>query len=269
MKYSNKTYINIIAICFFAVIIGLFSSCKKNNNVPAASYQDGAYFLVPQVKSTSGVSPVIRHFTKNYSFYFLGDSTILKDTIWLPQVRILGNVSDHDRTLKISVVDTGTTAIAGKHYKLLNYIIPAGSFVSKKLGVEVYRTADLGNNTLKLMLRLEPNTDFPALMVGNSISYDNNYFTGDTYTINISNKLIEPPYWEAFVDKGLGEFSTVKYQFIVDVLPVYFGTNPDTSIDLANYVVVYQSRLSDALEAYNNAHPNDKLKDENGNEIYF
>ncbi|PWS30509.1 DUF4843 domain-containing protein [Pedobacter paludis] len=268
MKYSNSIYRK-IAIMLFALTVSLtlFSSCKKKNDIPPASYENAAYFLVPRIESTSNLDPLIYHFIKNYSFYFLGDPTIVKDTIWLPQVRIVGNVADHDRVINIKVIDSGTTAIAGKNYKLLNYVVPAGSFVANKLGVEVYRTADLGDNTLKLMLKLEPNADFPGLMIGNSLSYDAKYYTGDTYKINISNKLIEPPYWAPFIIH-FNAFSTVKYQFMVDVLHVYIGTNPDTSIDLGN-ITIYKTRLNNALDEYNNNHPNNHLTDENGNEISF
>src|SRR6187399_867132 len=98
------------------IIVALFAACKKAAYMPYHS-SDNIYFNFDDDNTTDRDSIV-------YTFAYTPGKE--SDTLWLP-VRISGIRTDGDRTYKVAVTDSGTTAKAGTHYAALQpqYTIPA------------------------------------------------------------------------------------------------------------------------------------------------
>ncbi len=179
-----------------------------------------------------------------YSFCFYPDREI--DTIALP-VQILGFSEDRDRVVNIVADVEKTTAVACEDYVLLPTIIPAKQ-VSDSVRVILKKTDKLENQEICLVLRIIDSEDLEAGPT-------------NSYRIYFSDQLVKPMYWPG----KFGEYSTVKHQFCIDVL----GMGDYCSDKDYQLVTYYLRRLTEALYKYNNEHPDDPLKDENGKLITF
>src|SRR3569833_3200590 len=98
----------------FFVPVCFLSACTKQNIPAGSDAQESVYFIY-----SMGFGGLNNFDSLNYSF--VGKSDAVKmDTIWLT-VRTSGRTADHDRTIDLSAVGAGTTAVQGVHYKLLPY----------------------------------------------------------------------------------------------------------------------------------------------------
>ncbi|HEY0273224.1 MAG TPA: DUF4843 domain-containing protein [Chitinophaga sp.] len=247
-----KKTIHCLSILFPALLL-LAAGCKKENIPAGGNYQDAVYF----VHALYDENPD----SLNYSFVSRPDSITL-DTIWLP-VRIAGNTAPADRAISMTAVDTATTAVAGKDYQLLQYVMPKGYFTTQ-LGIILYRTPALQNTTLQLTVQLQPNSGFPALMK-DTASANGRMFSRNTYRITFTDQLVKPANWDSFLVYLFGTYNKVKYRFIIEVT----GRTdfPVSGAGAMSYgqLLYYQGILKTALSNYNAAHGN--LTDENGNPV--
>lgn len=197
-----------IVRCLYILLplaFGLAAGCKKENIFAEGNYQDAVYFAHSSYDQS----------IDSLSFTFISQPDSVKlDTIWLP-VRIAGKTATRDRQITMTVVDTATTAVAGTHYKLLDYHMPKDSFVTN-LGIVLYRTADLQDTAVQLTVQLQPNSDFPVLMK-DTTSANGRLVTDNVYHIRFSDQLIKPTNWDSFLVYIFGTYSKVKYRFIIDV----------------------------------------------------
>lgn len=227
------------------VMIGVGGACKKADMIEYEA-GPGAYFNDILGDST------------NYSF--ANNVNILTtDTLFL-DIRIMGELTDYEREIQL-VATEGSTATEGVHYKLPAVKIPANTYLLK-YPVILFNTPDLKTKTVRLELTIARNRDFingPG-MVTNSRLYN-------LYKINFNNRLIKPDYW-LYIQNYFGEYSDVKYRFMIDVLgfsnfmPDHIGGSIMYS-DFLNYA----GAMSRALEEYETLY-GPKL-DENGKEINF
>lgn len=241
------------------------SACQKEK-LPPPSYQAGVWFYKPYGGSFSGnvAQDIVKAFTQDYSFYLNG--SITRDTIWLPEVRAMGEPVAHQRPIRLVAIDSTTTAVEGTHYTLINEGMPANG-ITARLGVVLLRTPDQQTNTFTLSLELQPSNDFPALLARDTVSSDKTFLLSTHYTIRFDDQLVQPPYWN---ELGIyyGSWSRVKMLFIYDVLGFFPGLTPVNPDDAEQYFLNYL-KVKSALYAYNEAHPDDPLKDENGYTIYL
>lgn len=288
-KYSMPGRVITLSIrkttCMLISVIS-FASCVKSisHDIPPASYQDAVYFYIPYIghntlpgnTSSSTITDLIAYnYSGNYSFY-IGDimkkTTLARDTFWLPAARILGNTSTSNREINITILDSASTTIAGKHYNLFSaYTMPADSFVTDKLGVVVLRTPELDTSTVTLTLQIQPSKDFPGPMfAADTVMPDHTFFMGNTFTLKITNQPIAPPYWQdvsGLMDTPISKWSKVKYEFIHSVTGAYLGLTPNNIVERQN-LFGYVLQLHQALLEYNNAHL-EPLTDEFGIPIDF
>lgn len=227
------------------VLVSVGTGCKKE---ALLAYQagSGAYFNDPLSDST------------NYSFANNVD-VLETDTLFL-DMRIMGDLTDYDREIQLEAAE-GSTATAGIHYKLPSVKIPANSY-KLKYPVILFNTPDLITKTVRLELTIATNKDFinGAGMITNSRLYNR-------YKINFNNRLIKPDYW-MYIQNYFGEYSDVKYRFMIDVLG-FANFMPDHIGGTVMYsdFINYAGTMSKALEDYVAEH-GPKL-DETGKEIYF
>lgn len=169
------------------------------------------------------------------------------DTVYVP-LRILGFAADRDRAVNISVADS-STAISGVHYDLGPAVIPAGKY-SDSIPVYVYRTAEMQEQRLRLYLRIEPSEDLTT-------GYDR-YLS---YKVVVTDQVL-PPTWSYTYSSTFGNYSNVKFRFMVSVLQVtsFTGLYPSEIAGMA-------SRVKAALAVYEAE--NGPLYDENGVRVTF
>ena len=182
-----------------------------------------------------------------------------KDTIFV-DMKLMGKISKQPR--EVSVVETsGTTAIKGTHFILPKVILPADSF-HLRYPVVLLNTEDLKTKTYRLVIKVEENKDF----IQGATGYSNVWGYG-SIEINFNNQIIKPDYW-AYIQGYFGDYSNVKYKFMIDTLglsdfrPIHIGGNITYS-EFLNY----NGKLKNALEAY--MAKQGPLIDENGKQVSF
>ncbi|PUZ29982.1 protein of unknown function [Chitinophaga costaii] len=243
---------------YILYLLPLLLACNKEK-MPPPSYEPGVFFystFTNQIAGGTDSTAIANVFTGQYSFYFSPQKT--QDTFWFPIVRVMGAASDHDRTIDLEV--TGGDGIAGTHYQLLPYIMPADSLTAT-LGIVLFKNA-LTDSTLHITLQFKPNADFPATALDSVLS--GQYYYSNTFHLEATTKPIQPSYWSN-VAIYMGKWSMVKYDFITTTLGKYLGVtdNPD---DITNGYTDYL-KVSNALTQYNLAHPGNPLRDENGKTV--
>lgn len=203
---------------------------------------------------------------KGATFYY-ENPTVIKDTIYF-DIYTVGKLSKTDRRYKIEQVNLPNVdnAIPGKHYIAFDdpnlasaYTIPTDS-VHARVPIVILRDAELKLKTLNLGFQLVENDNFK---LGEKSKL--------WRKLQLTDRLSKPNNWTASVSQYyFGAYSVRKHQFMIETTnnrwDDSFFTEVFNAIDITNY---YKSVLSTALIDYNNAHPGNPLKDENGELITF
>lgn len=92
---------------------------------------------------------------------FYTESDTVVEIILTTKIRTMGKVRDYPRPVKLVIDTENTTAIEGVHYEMNpeDAVIPAGES-SVSFPVRFFRTSDLGDRKIQLMLKLEDNEYF-------------------------------------------------------------------------------------------------------------
>lgn len=144
----------------------------------------------------------------SYSFAYTPEK--VEDTIFVP-VKISGKIETYDRSFKLLVLDTATTAEPVLHYEPFKdaYTIPADSGAVQVPVVIYNKDPELADKTVSLAFALEATNDF-------QIDFPHlNYAK-----ISFSNRLEEPTWWMFWMGQ-LGLYSRVKHQLFL----ISTGTN--------------------------------------------
>lgn len=238
----------------YIAFLGLLTACKKDEISTTSSASAAVYFIYDVMRPVN---------IDSISYTFVEkSSTVVTDTLWLP-VRVSGNTADKDRPVNLVADNAGTTAVKDQHYKLLNNIVPKGSFTSR-VGVVLLRDASLQTNSVVLNLQLQPSQDFPVLMK-DTLMDDGRYYGRNKVKIIFTDRLLKPDNWESYLITFFGAYSNVKFRFITGVLGV--SSFPTTGPNAVNYprMQFYQTTVRNALLEYTTA--NGPLIDENSNVV--
>ena len=191
-------------IIYLSILITAgIASCSKNSDFLYDS-QDSIYLNYPDTTS------------RKISYSFAYTPNIAEDTVWIP-VKISGEIIPHDRSFKLAVVDSVTTAEPGAHFEPLqdSYTMPADSGTISVPVVIYNKDPALDSSTVTLGIALVPTADFkiafPQL---------------DYARLSFSNRLEQPAWWIYWMS-SLGPYSRVKHQLFL----IATGTNdmPDMS----------------------------------------
>jgi hypothetical protein len=178
----------------FAMALGLaFVSCSKEE-VPLYD-TDNANFIqfVDPSKDTAELS---------FMFY----PTVKTDSAYnyaIP-VKILGLAKDVDREYKVTVIDSMTTAEAGKHFEVPTTATFHAGLYEDTLFIKLYRTADLLEKKVRLGIRIE---------------YSNDFFVGEPANserhLIFSDMLARPAWWTPMLlENGRYDQNSVEYKFL-------------------------------------------------------
>jgi hypothetical protein len=202
---------------------------------------------------------------KSFTFVYL-NSSVVQDTVYF-DLYALGGPSEVDRKFAIKQVQVPGSANAepGKQYVAFDdpsvselYQIKAGE-VHLRMPVIMLRDESLTTETYVLGMELEDNENF---LIG-----DPNLIWRKLY---FSDQLIKPSYWNIFETYFFGKYSKVKHRFMIDETGQRW--DDDFFIQIYkdySYAIFWRTTLNARLTDYNNAHPNDPLRDENGELISF
>jgi len=242
-----------------SLILGSLGACKKEKIETYTDARASVYFIF-----TDNANGSIGNIDSlNYTFVEK-NSTVQKDTIWLP-ARIAGNTANHDRPIKMVAVAGGTTAVQGVHYKLLDYTMPKDSFQTS-LGVVLLRDPSLQDTSVTLELELQTTADFPVSMT-DTLMADGRFSSRNDFRIVLTDRLIQPSNWDSYLVVYFGAYSNTKFRFMAGILErsSFPSTGPD-ALKLPQ-LFYYQNVMRNALADYNAA--NGPMIDENGNAVVF
>jgi len=265
MKKIMKRNVLYRILVSLAIVLNVVLISCDDDDIPGASYQPGVWFYASGDRVTSEGKLDMEKFNSKfsgfYSFYFHQELDV--DTFSLAEIRLMGFPEDRDREVKL-VAGEGTTAVEGVHFKIVNNVLPANatSFVPKILLIK----KDLGEEEKVVKFELKPSEEFPAQVFGDTLSDDNTFVVSLHYELKFSNVVSEPPYWNQ--TRRFGEWSRVKYEFMVEKLGRYWGAEPISPSDMTDlYNDVLRMRYE--LAQWEKAHNGEKMKDENGGNISF
>lgn len=153
-------------------------------------------------------------------------ATTSDDSLVSLKVKLLGNLVNKDRLFKVTVVDSGTTAIAGTDYDLPenNYVLKANA-TSADVLIKVHRTPSLKDTLRKVMFTLVATEDFELPFktwypMPGQYGYSPRAgapiedISAIQHTIIISDVITNQPagWWPGF----FGDFSRAKYTLLAD-----------------------------------------------------
>jgi len=257
-KYKIK-YI-LFAFAFLALV-----SCKKD---PYKLYADAARLQFgPTPNYVYIASHNLGDTTKTYSYSY-GPTTIIQDTVFF-DIYIMGNPSTKDRpfTLKqVQLTDGSTNAVPGTDYKAFTdptvigaYVIKAGQ-THAQVPIVLLRSVTLKTTTVALEVQISQNENFQQ--GDQSLIWRKVIFT---------DRLSQPVAWNASrTTNYLGAYSVVKHAFMIQITGQKWDDD-FINTTFADYElgIYWSSKCKLALSDYNNAHPSNPMKDENGLVIVF
>jgi hypothetical protein len=198
---------------------------------------------------------------KPYTFYY-EDQAIKQDTVFF-DIYAIGGVAKADRSFTLAQVPVPnvTNAEPGKHYLAFNDPKATKNFVIK---------AGTVHTSVPIILLRDPSLKTSTPVLKFNVVADDNFKLGELSKIwrkiEFTDRLSQPAAWTASVTQySLGAYSTVKHQFMITVT----GEKWDQTFTLATYsdsalFAYYIAVIKTALVDYNNAHPGNPMRDENG-----
>lgn len=198
---------------------------------------------------------------KPYTFYY-EDAAIKEDTVFF-DIYAIGGTTKNDRSFMLQQVQMPNimNAVPGTHYVPFtdaraskHYVIKAGT-VHTRVPVIVLRDPSLKTNTPVLKFNVVDNENF-------RIGEANNVWR----KMLITDRLSQPAAWNAsFTQYYFGKYSVVKHKFMIDTTGEKWDQDfinlvyTDSGL-LSYYIAVVKTALID----YNQSHPGNPLRDENG-----
>lgn len=192
--------------------------------------------------------------TDSLTFSFVTYSEDTQSMVMDVDVIVMGNTADHDRTAAVKVVADKTTASSSDYEMPLTITIPADS-AKATLPITLKRSSALQSKSVRLYIEIAESDDF---QVGVN---EQNHFT-----LIWNDILTRPTNWDD-LEEFFGTYSDVKYRFMIENAGGISEFDADTMswAQLNSLKIKFQN----ALNAYNDAHPGNPLRDDDGVLISF
>lgn len=223
------------------VVIGMFAACENDKFY----YQDEA-----RVRIEGPYEWAVGTDSLNFSFAVYPSSVQEQEMKMI--LYVMGEAASTDRTAKLEVDASRTTASAAQYILPETVTVPAGKLEVPFI-ITLKRSEDLTSQTVSLYLRVAESNDFKIGVV------EQNHFC-----LKWNDVLGKPKNWDTELTEFFGEYSYVKYRFIIDTIGFGEFGNGMTWSELMNYQILMKT----ALDEYN-ASPAGPLKDENGQLVEF
>lgn len=211
----------IIYICI--VCIGLFSIGCSTDTIETYSSRDNIYFTWADERPDISGSFYNQNIDSlGVSFAFIPTTTT--DTIFKIPVSVQGQMSEVDRTVKVSVREE-STAQQGVHFDIPDEVVFGANLRFDSIPVTLYRTPDMKNESFTIVLELLANDDFDVNMkdeVTDVLTGEVKYYT--VFQLTVNDILETPQYW---FEPYLGVFTAKKMTLMSELLgiPLNLYTN--------------------------------------------
>lgn len=222
-------------------VIGMFAACENDKFY----YQDEA-----RVRIEGPYEWAVGTDSLNFSFAVYPSSVQEQEMKMI--LYVMGEAASTDRTAKLEVDASRTTASAAQYILPETVTVPAGKLEVPFI-ITLKRSEDLTSQTVSLYLRVAESNDFKIGVV------EQNHFC-----LKWNDVLGKPKNWDTELTEFFGEYSYVKYRFIIDTIGFGEFGNGMTWSELMNYQIIMKT----ALDEYNGS-PAGPLKDENGQLVEF
>ena len=199
-------------------------------------------------------------FSTSTSFSYVGYGASFTSVVFGGTVKIMGEIKDYDRPIKVVVDAENTTMVEGEGYEFDSdtLCVKAGEN-SCKVRVRFLRPERLRNNEDTLTLKLLPNEHFNVLETYKSSNNWQNTSASDIdgtrYMFRISEKYSRPGAWDGNgVSAGtyFGTWSITKYIYINDLFGFttsdWEGANGAGSKITAGTIKFYAGELQKELQ---------------------
>ncbi len=179
-----------------------------------------------QVQTFSGANGAEGYSTST-AFSFVGFEQEFTQVRFNGTVKLMGEVKEYDRPVKVVVDNANTTMNEGIGFEIdLDTLIIKAGENSAQIGVRFLRTLDLRISPDTLTLKLEPNEHFSVLEEYKSHNDWRNStaaaIDGTRYTFIISEVYTRPNSWidgsPLYVNRYFGEWNPTRFIYINDFL---------------------------------------------------
>ena len=169
-------------------------------------------------------------------------------------VCVMGPVANHDRTANVAIVESQSTATSDLYVLPTSVVVKAGESKGV-LTIIMKRSALLQEKSVKLYIKVQPSDDFAV-----GVNEEN-------HIIVIWNDMVsKPTNWDD-LEEFFGEYSTTKYRFMIANAGGITGF--DTDVMSWAELQSYNIKFVNALNKFNEEHPDAPLRDENGVLVTF
>lgn len=221
--------------------IGTFTACENDKFY----YQDE-----PRVRIEGPYEWAIGTDSLNFSFATYPNS--VQEQEMQMTLYVMGEATSTNRTAKLEVDASKTTASVSQYVFPETVTVPAGK-LEVPFVVTLKRTEDLTSQTVSLSFKVVENNDFKIGVT------EQNHFC-----MKWNDILGKPKNWDTELTEFFGEYSYVKYRFIINTIGFGEFGGSMTWSELMNYQIMMKT----ALDNYN-ATSAGPLKDENGQLVEF
>lgn len=240
MRKPHKMMKSVVAICVTTLAL---TACSVDD----FTYQDTARVRLegPEIYAAG---------TDSLTFSFVTYSSDTQEKVMDIDVLIMGNVADYDRIAAIQVVADQTTASSDLYELPLTVTVPAGE-VKGTLPVTLKRSEALQTKAVRLCIEVASSSDFQVGVEEQK-----------RFTLIWNDILTMPSNWDE-LEEFFGSYSNTKYRFMIENSDGITEFDADTMswAQLQSYKMKFQNALND----YNDAHPSNPLRDENGVLVSF
>lgn len=185
--------------------------------------------------------------TDSLEFSFVSYPDSVTEMVMNVNLYVMGYTTDYDRTATVTAVADKTTATTDLYEFPTTVTIPAGQNYGV-CAVTLKRAPILEETTVRLYLKIVPSADFASGVIEQ-----------DHLLLKWNDILSRPNNWDD-LEEFFGTYSDAKYRFILNNSGVTeFDTDEMSWAEMNNYKLV----LTNALNEYNTANPNDPILDEN------
>ena len=194
-------------VCISAVTL-MAQACSKG--LETYSGEDNIYFLYAQSGRPVNIAAA------DSTIVSMGYTPLnISDTIIMVPVRVQGSVSNSDRRYVVSV-NPASTAKEGTHFEFVqsDFTVNAGN-ITDSMYIRFFRSAEMKDKALELMLDLEANEHFTTTMAVSTFA--NKEISLIKHRIIVDDILSRPKYW---LDAYLGTFTVKKLFLMSDLLRI-------------------------------------------------
>lgn len=231
------------SIAVFSLAVITLSACSVDD----FTYQDTARVRLegPEIYAAG---------TDSLTFSFVTYSAETQQMEMNIDVLIMGNVADYDRTAAIQVVADKTTASQDEYSLPLTVVVPAGE-TKGTLPITLKRSSALQEKAVRLCIEVVASDDFQPGVNEQK-----------RFTLIWSDVISRPSNWDD-LEEFFGTYSNTKYRFMIENAGGISGFDADTMswAQLQSYKIKFQNALND----YNDSHPGNPLRDEDGVLVTF